>query len=90
MLGTFQIALHQMLKSKYTHLAGIKSLVSDAGHMTSLMDFCTLKFIIWLQSVKIPASSCRTHLQGPQVDKASKYVHRKERCSLMSILIKKE
>lgn len=45
-LGTFQIAVHQLLKSKYTHLAGIKSLVSDAGHMTFLTDFCTFEFII--------------------------------------------
>lgn len=33
-LGKFQIVVHQMLKSEYTHLAGIKSLVSV--HMTFL------------------------------------------------------
>jgi len=89
-LGKFQIVVHQTLKSESTRLAGMKSLVSDAGHVAFLTGFCTLKLIIQLQCVEASAFRWRTHLQGLQIDKADKYVQGKERCNSISILIENE
>lgn len=63
-LGTFQTAVHQMLKSKYTRLAGTKSQVSDAGGMTFLMGICTLNFSV--QKWSFPFART-TNRQGKQV-----------------------
>lgn len=63
MLGKSQIVVHQMLKSEYTRLAGIKSLVSDAGYVAFSTGFCTLKLSFNVQKLQLSDGGpiCKDH-----------------------------